>query len=200
MSKSYEELLEYSQGFFEINIDTDVFTSDCSILEFLFDNCEIIIPEDNRFFVNTDFGKIQNLCIEHRTQKYKQAILEAGLSDGEEAMAYTGLYDFGHTTTEWETVIGLGIWGLRQRIDIYANKTTDSQKLRFYGGLAKVYDAALRFMKRAADKAITVGKVEMAEALTVLLKIHLKTCLKHYKHQWFTLCCNTILNVRFYVH
>ena len=58
---------------------------------------------------------MQNLCIQKRANKFKETIAEVGLSDGEEALAYTGIYDFGHTTTEWETVIELGIYGLRQR-------------------------------------------------------------------------------------
>ena len=170
MAKLYEELLEYAQNYYDIKDDTDVLNSDCNILEYLFDNCEIIIPDKNRFFVNTNFGRMQNLCIQNRALKFKDKIVEAGLSEGEEALAYTGLYDFGHTTTEWETVIELGIWGLRQRIDNYAKKTKDPKKLRFYSELARVYDAALRFMQRAADEARAIGKNEMADGLTNLTK------------------------------
>jgi len=170
MPKSYEELLEYAQNYYDIKDDIDVLSSDCNILEYMFDNCEIIVPDDNRFFVNTNFGRMQNLCIQKRANKFKETIAEVGLSDGEEALAYTGIYDFGHTTTEWETVIELGIYGLRQRIDSYLSKTTDEKKLRFYRELARVYDAALRFMQRAADQARKIGKNEMADSLIKLTK------------------------------
>ena len=33
------------------NIDGDVFSCDCESIAFILDNCEITVPEENRFFV-----------------------------------------------------------------------------------------------------------------------------------------------------
>jgi hypothetical protein len=83
-------------------------------------------------------------------------------------VAYTGAYDFSHTSAEWESVISLGIFGLRNRIADYARTASDPQKESFYASLLRCYDAALRFMRRAADLAIASGKSRMGESLIYL--------------------------------
>ena len=55
-------------------------------------------------------------------RNYDSEITENGFSAGQETLAYTGNYDFNHTTTEWDSVIKLGIAGLRRRITEYAER------------------------------------------------------------------------------
>lgn len=158
MALSADELREIAIK----NAETEnVFVADCDNVIFLLDNCEITVPNDNRFFVKVNTNNIQRSVWEKRISSYGCIHEEAGLADGNEAMAYTGTYDFGHTTTQWEAVIELGIWGLRQRIDKYA----EAKNSEFYQNLSRVYDAALRFMKRAAKEAFECGKTEMAQGL-----------------------------------
>ena len=166
MSLTREELFLNTEKYIDINDECDVLKADCDSIEFLLDNCEITIPEKNRFFVTVNCDGIQNYIYSRRINLFKHEIVESGLSIGNETLAYTGDYDFSHTTTEWESVIKLGIKGLRKRISEYAQKCKDDKNnQRFYFEIAKVYDAALRFMKRAADIAAARGKSEMAEGL-----------------------------------
>lgn len=166
MPLSQDELLEYSMQDFEVGKNGDVLELDCTNIVYLLENCEITIPEINRFFVEINCAHVQNHVSWKRTELYKDEILKSNLSVGAETLAYTGEYDFGHTTAEWESVISLGISGLRKRISEYAEKNKDDKKKqRFYREISKVYDAALLFLKRAADVADLCGKSEMSEGL-----------------------------------
>lgn len=169
MALSREELITYLENTVEKKDDCDVLEHDCKNIIFLFDNCEITVPESNRFFVKVNCSGIQNHIYHRRMKNYDSEIAENGLSAGQETLAYTGNYDFSHTTTEWKSVISLGISGLRKRISEYAKKNKDDKKKqRFYNEISKVYDAALRFMKRASEVAAENGKTEMATGLVNL--------------------------------
>lgn len=146
------------------------FFADCDIIEFMLDNCEIAIDPRNRFFVDVPCRDIQNPTVtELRVAKYRREFEKTELYEGQAVRAYSGDQDFGHTSPVWESVIALGIFGLRQRVAEYAEKyRNDSDKQPFYRGVLGVYDAALRFMLRAADEAEKVGKKEMAQGLRAL--------------------------------
>ena len=165
-----EELLLFAKTCADSGDDCSVFEKDREIVEFLLDNCEITVPEENRYFVNVNCEGITGSVISERAKKFACEIEQNGLTDGEKSLAYTGAYDFGHTTTEWETVIGLGIAGLKQRIDKYAELNGSNEKKPFYNSLSRVYAAALRFTGRAADAALACGKTEMSDGLANLTK------------------------------
>ena len=119
MSLTREELFLNTEKYIDIKDECDVLKADCDSIEFLLDNCEITIPEKNRFFVTVNCDGIQNYIYSRRINLFKHEIDESRLSIGNETLAYTGDYDFSHTTTEWESVIKLGIKGLRKRISQY---------------------------------------------------------------------------------
>lgn len=165
MSLTREELINYIENVIEPK-ECDTLQKDCEILEYLFDNCTITVPEENRFFVCVNTDGIQRDMIYKRTQKFDSVITDNGFEAGFIIRAYIGLYDFGHTTTEWDNVIGLGIWGIKQRIIKYAKyHKNDEKKQCFYSNILRVYDAALRFMERASETALFAGKPEMAEGI-----------------------------------
>ncbi len=166
MSLCKEELAAFAAKNIEIGSEADALHNDCNITEFLLDNCEITVPEGNRFFVSVNCAGIHASVFWNRAQKFSKAISEYGFHDGNAALAYTGDFDFGHTSTEWESVISLGIFGLRERILQYRRRCPDdAKKQRFYREALRVYDAALRFVKRAAQTARSCGKSEMADGL-----------------------------------
>ena len=118
----------------------DAFEADCKIVEHLLDFCEITVPEENRFFVRVNCGGIQHSVIRLRKANYADITEKNGLSDGRAALAFSGDWDFGHTSAEWDSIISLGIFGLRKRIDEYAQKHAgDEKKSLFYKNLAKIY-------------------------------------------------------------
>ena len=169
MALNREELITYLENNVEIKSDCDVLKHDCKNIIFLLDNCEITVPESNRFFIEVNCSGIPNDIYYRRMRNYDSEIAENELSVGQETLAFTGNYDFSHTTTEWKSVISLGISGLRKRISEYAKKNKDDKKKqRFYNEISKVYDAALRFMKRASEVAAENGKTEMATGLVNL--------------------------------
>ena len=169
-----EALIEYALNKAAVAED-DVFASECEIVSYLLDNCDICIPSDSRYFVKVNCGGIQAKTWHARAERFKDEFVASPYYAGHRQLAFTGDYDFGHTSAEWESVIGLGIYGLKKRIEEYIDRTRSSEfdentpkKLVFYEGLLKVYSAALRFMKRAADMARENGKTEMANGLDAL--------------------------------
>ena len=142
-----------------------VLYEDSLIIEFLLDNCEIEFPPENRFFGRVNVENLGQLAYSERVGRLRGKIGDAEFADGAESLAYTGACDFSHTNAEWESVISLGIFGLRERISEYAKNYRDGKKNEFYSCLLRCYDAALRFMKRASDAADYGGKREIAEGL-----------------------------------
>ena len=172
MSLSREQLLTWVEDHIVLGEGLDVLKNDCEIIEFLLDHCEIEIPECNRFFVSVNCAGISNAVIAKR-RRCVRGLIDEGFRDGIEALAYTGYYDYSHTTAEWESVIALGIYGLRERVARYAQKNSEKKDANaFYEQILKVYDAALRFMGRVSEKAFMCGKMEMAQSLMRLKKGH----------------------------
>ena len=170
MSLSRERLLAWVEDHTLLCDGLELLKNDCDIIEFLLDNCEIEIPECNRFFVKVNCAGISDTVIAKRRKRIR-SLIAPELRDGVEDLAHTGYCDYSHTTAEWESVIGLGIYGLRSRIEEYAQKNTANEKSRgFYAQEMRVFDAALRFIGRASEKAAECGKHEMAEALCKLTK------------------------------
>ena len=149
--------------------EPDAFAADLDIIEALLDRCEIrVLPED-RFFVRIDVENIPQKIIQLRRKRCASLRAENGLQEGFDARAHTGSNDFGHTSADWDAVIRLGIFGLRERAASCAARFTGEEKRRaFYAGLCRTYDAALRFMARAAAEAKRRGKDEMAAGLARL--------------------------------
>lgn len=168
MTENREQLVAFAHGLAKEAVEKnyDVFETDCKIVTHLLDCCEITVPAENRFFVKVNCGGIQQSVIRLRRANHARITEDNGLTDGRTALAFTGDWDFGHTCAEWDSIISLGVYGLRKRIDEYAKaKGNDEKKARFYKNSAMVFDAALRFVKRASDEAKKQGRTEMAEGL-----------------------------------
>lgn len=165
MSLSREELLNWVENHIVFGKGLDILKNDCEIIEFALDHCEIDIPEQNRFFINVSYADIPCFVTRKRMKSLGE-LAPSRLSEGIEALAYTGACDYSHTTAEWESVIKLGIYGLRKRVSEYAMSNFAAEGAKgFYEQILKVYNAALRFMKRVSDAAALCKKTEMAEAL-----------------------------------
>lgn len=163
MSLTRGEMLGYVLENIE-NEPKDILTKDCDTLEYLFDNCTIKIPKENRFFVSVNTADITwDIIREVRAQKFSSVIKDNNLEDGFEALAYTGAYDYSHTTTEWDNLLALGLPRMRDRIAEYGKKNPSKQA--FYSNIIRVYNAVLRFVKRAANEALLAGKKEMSTGL-----------------------------------
>jgi formate C-acetyltransferase len=189
----YDRLKEEALGRLLCGKNTDALQNDCDLIIFLLENCEIEVRDEDRFFVKVNCNDIPYQFYRYRARPFKHLLYDNGLWDGMEALAYTGMYDFSHTSAEWESVISLGIYGLKKRIEEYAGINKDTELTKdFYASLIRVYDASLEFMKRAADTAAEHGKTEMAKSLYKLcaaspsnLYEALQTAIVYYTLQFF---------------
>ena len=169
------ELMNDIQKYIKLEANETVFEKDCKILEFLFKNCEITFPEDNRFFGEVNFATIGIQVYYARVQEYGERLKKSEYYDGHVAGAFSGTFDFSHTTPEWDVVINRGFVGLIDRIEDYARKNTDENKRSFYELELRVYRGILGFLERASKEAFAQGRQEIGEGLSALAKRAPKT-------------------------
>lgn len=151
-----------------IDKETNVFSTDCEIIIKLLDSCEIYLVSENRFFLGVRTPNVKEDLLAARAKRiFHESELDE-VSLGAKNLAYTGTYDFGHTNAEWADILSLGIYGLKKRVQKYAEASDESKKI-FYEKTILVYDAALRFMERCATFAKKNEKYEMAESLLKLV-------------------------------
>lgn len=169
MTETKEQLSVWLTEHAEIGNAPDTLEADCRNAVYLLDHTEIAVGEANTFFVRVPLGATARIPIEKRFEAFQNEAAEEGFYPGIHRRAYTGYYDCGHTTTEWETVIELGISGLRNRLEEHRNRSgLDPKSIRFYTETKKVFDASLRFMLRVADLMENSGKTEAAAGLRAL--------------------------------
>ncbi len=171
MAETKEQLKVYMAEHSDLGNAPDAIEADEENTVYLLENCDFLLTEANTFFVKVLVGEAARLPFQLRFEAFKGEPVSEGLGAGIRRRAYTGAYDFGHTTTEWETVISLGIYGLRERLASYLSAPgNDPKAVRFYENSLNVYDAALAFLKRVSLFASSEGKERMAEGLTALTK------------------------------
>lgn len=164
-----ESLIEFLNSRLYKENEIDVICTDAENIEFLLDNLEIIIPKSNRFFIQTNAARLQLNVTHKRALIFSEKVKTIETKNGIATRAYTGSLDFSHTCPFWEDILRLGIYGLRNRIFEYSQKSDVTHKQRrFYSAGLRAYDAALRFIKRASDVAREEGKTEMADGLLTL--------------------------------
>ena len=169
MTETKEQLVTWLREHADAGNAPDTREADCRNAVYLLEHAEASVTEANTFFVRITLDAAARTPIGMRFDAFRDEAAGEGFGPGMERRAYTGMYDFGHTTTEWETVILLGIFGLRKRLsDRLALPGNDAKSVRFYTETLKVFDAALSFMRRTADLMENTGKAEAAAGLRAL--------------------------------
>ena len=178
MSMTKEELTAYMENHAAIGDSKDVTDRDAENAVFLLSNAPMFLSDVNTFFVRLDLNDVARIPIEMRFEAFRSEAWEEGYFPGVRRKAYTGYYDFGHTTTEWESVIELGIYGLRERLKKHLTEAEEEEKsgadgstadrIRFYRDALSVYEASLSFILRASAFAKENGRSRMAEGLKKL--------------------------------
>ncbi len=165
MSKSRKELQDYLMGLVVPQTTEPVFEADCDMIIQLLDNCEITIPKEKEFFVEINCDGVKNYISNMRSYSFATKLRAKGYDKGEKTKSYIGLFDYSHTCPEWDVILGVGIVGLKKRVETYLKYSFDEKKIKFYKKEIEVYDAVLRFIDRCADKAFECGKERMAKGL-----------------------------------
>ena len=127
-----EELKEWIDCHIEYTSGADLLKNDCDRIVFMLEHCEISIPDHNRFFARVDCNGLAAHVMSKRRRLFDGLVAENGYGDGVDALAYTGHNDFSHTTAEWESVIGLGIYGLRARISEYTSTNSENEYSKYF--------------------------------------------------------------------
>ena len=168
MALSNEEMIARLQKCTDVKDKYELLDAEATTCELVLAECEIEFTASSRFFIKTNAAAVTMSLRTERRKRYNHLISEAGLDRGERVLAYTGYYDPGHTSPSWESVISLGIFGLKKKVGEYKEKYATSESLPFYEAMERAYSAALSFMERVRLEAIARGKTEMAESLAAL--------------------------------
>lgn len=191
--KTKEELLSFAMSCAD-TLGSSVIEKDAEIIEYLLENMPFTVPEGNRFFASL-YCDSMIWVFWNRAEHIRSIVDAEGLTDGEDAFAHTGILDFSHTEPDWQTLMSVGIRGVRDRAERYLDAETDGEKRTFYAAVLRVYDAALGFMLRVADEAEKLGRAEMAQGLRNLterapetLYEAMQTTIVYYMLQQMTEC------------
>lgn len=150
--------------------EKNVLLPNARIMAFLLDNCEIYIPEDTTFFVDTNLVDgvsfsaarsriMRNIWIErvcdfpYKSPHHIEAI---------KSCAYKGAPDPAHVCPDWQSIFELGLGGMKQRV---LSRTGRPLNPDFVEAELLVLEAAERFAHRAAAAARAKGRTEMADGL-----------------------------------
>ena len=82
MTKSYVEMLAFGESKVGACQKGEILKNSCDVMEYLLDNCEITVPEENRFFVHTNVGYLQNELMWRRVHKIQPEIESTHISRG----------------------------------------------------------------------------------------------------------------------
>lgn len=165
---THGELYEYWK---QKDAGEDLFSSDCEAIEYLLEHCEIIFSDARRFFVDVscdvDGSVVNGSLMWDRAMRICPEAWEEHRTELD-AKAYSGGFDFSHACPDWDGIFALGLSGLAARARAYAASDATPEKKRFYRGVVRVYEAAIRFVLRVARAARACGRDEMARGLEAL--------------------------------
>ena len=187
----YELLYQKALALDAQNTKDNVFAVNCRIIAFLLDNCEIIVPEASEFFITTNVGRdgqriLRRLMIARRNAiREKEGFITDTHRAGVFNYAFFASEDFGHTAPVWPQIMQLGIGGLKQRI---LDRTGAAVNPDFVEGEILVFDAAQRFLHRAADAAEAAGKNAMAQGIRHLVTAPPQTLFQCYQMTFLFYC------------
>lgn len=168
MPLSNNELVEKLKKYEKIDNKYELFEAQADSIELILTECELEFNEDTHFFPIIRTSHVVNTVRYKRKIALYHLIESEGLDKGERVLAYNGSYDPGHTCPGWESVISLGIYGLKKKVIEYKERYATDESLRFYLAMERAYNAALGFMERVRLEAIARGNLEMAESLLAL--------------------------------
>ena len=165
MEEKTEELLEKALS----KIEYDAYYSDTEIICFLLKNASLSFPEERSlsFKINADW--YLNRLSAKRAEAVAKTSSEGELLSKVSAFAFNGYSDWGHTSTDWEDVLKIGIFGIAERT-FEAEENASEEKKPFYSRLSAVLRAVISFIERAADEAQKCGRARLSETLFQMTK------------------------------
>ena len=108
---------------------------------------------------------IAGRCVDRELSDAEEALFQAFLKhpDYPPKMLFLGS---GHCTYSWDSVVRLGLPGLKTRVQESLARCEDGDQRIFFEAMIRVYDAIAHYMLRYAEAARAMGKNTMADALT----------------------------------
>lgn len=113
-----------------------------------------------------DYDLIGGRCVDRELNEEEEAIFQSFIThpDNPERNILLGS---GHCTYSWDTVVNLGLCGIRSEAIKGLNSTDDDDKKAFFSAMVEIYDAIERYMLRYADAAEAIGNVELAKTMRI---------------------------------
>ena len=151
-----------------------VVVADGRIIEQLLDYAPVKISDANNFTGSLKHIDGISRVIKKRIEKSDDNLRKdphiSKLLLAHKLCAYKGDYDFSHTIPDWDVIMSLGLLGLLSRLQSAMEKATTQAQKEYYDAGVRVYQAAIRYVCRMAQKAAEMGKTDMANGLFGLTK------------------------------
>ncbi len=169
---STETVIHLARRMAEDRRGDNVATLDADIVKMVLDHSAPDIPGEGRFAPRLPIVDVLNQVVRRRIELIGEEFHR--VSDGKyraavKNKAFEGLHDFSHTAPDLRNLLQLGLTGLLARLEegLARPMITAAQRAYFEAG-AKVYRAAIDYVRRMADKAAAHGRTEMADGLRAL--------------------------------
>lgn len=110
------------------------------------------------------YDLIAGRCVDRELTEEEEAVFQAYIRDPDypQKMLFLGS---GHCTYSWESVVDLGLPGLKKRAEESLAVVESEEKRIFLTAMIAVYDAITAYMLRYADTVQKVGMCELADVL-----------------------------------
>lgn len=173
LERERERLLELAWKT-ENEVNGSVLCRDSLIIESVLRTGSVDIPEDAVFTGRFSHLNVMKEIIAARVAR-EESFLRAKEDmkshfEAQDSRVYTGLYDFGHTAPDWENIYRLGFSGLLQRLKDAAKEAASAEEREYCAAGIRVWNAAIEYVTRMSERAMEMGKREMADGLLSLTR------------------------------
>lgn len=154
-----------------IDGEADPMKRRAAMLVWLLDHAPVGANPDNPFIFRVQtFGLMWEYIRESKAKMLERipAGERAGIEAFQRCGAFVSMLDLSHTTPDWESLLALGVSGLRDRAAARLEGEADPENRTFLAAVVDVYDACSRCFHRLADAAREAGASETAERLDLL--------------------------------
>ena len=109
-------------------VDGDVFFQDVDIICRILDTVEISFPPERSYSFKINADWYLNELSRKRSSAVAARSQNRELISNADSLAYAGSSDWGHTSTSWEEVLSLGIFGIAERVFEKERKAKGEEK------------------------------------------------------------------------
>ncbi len=152
--------------------EESIVVHDAKLFSKMFSSCHMTLY-GNSFCGSLSCESVMRTVLEERVKNAEAEIASATekWQNGVQALAYTGVYDFGHTEPDWKNILSFGFIGLleREKKCLQQRNLDEKQKIFYKSGI-EVLTAVTKLCERLSKEALEQGFIDMGTGFAALSK------------------------------